>query len=126
MGWLPEVLNEWRTSTFFQTGTLATGTGASKLPFHFDVEIGTVIATAGTSPTGADVIVDVNKNGTTIFTTQGNRPTVPDGDADGVGAAATPDVTSVLEGEYLTVDIDQIGSTTPGDDLVVSVEWRPV
>lgn len=111
---------------FSQAGTLATGTGTFKLPFTLAAEIISVQLAVGTSPTGADLIVDVNKNGTTIFSTQANRPTVPAADADGVGAEATPDVTSIAEGDYLTVDIDQIGSTIAGEDLTVSIEWRPV
>lgn len=73
-----------------------------------------------TAPTGAALIVDVNKNGTTIFTTQGNRPTIAiDGHADDSG---TPDVTSVAEGDRLSVDIDQVGSTVAGgDDLLVTI-----
>lgn len=110
---------------FFQAGTLTTGSGSFKLPFTLDAEIVSVQLAVGTSPTGADLIVDVNKNGTTVFTTQANRPTVPDGDANGVGAEAVPDVTAVSEGDYLTIDIDQIGSSVAGEDLTVVVEWRP-
>lgn len=110
---------------FSQGGTLAVGSGTFKLPFTLNANLVSVQIAAGTSPTGADLVVDVNKNGTTIFTTQANRPTVPDGDADGVGSEATPDVTSVTAGDYLTVDVDQVGSTVAGSDMVVSVEWRP-
>lgn len=113
------------TSNFFQSGSLSVGSGSFKLPFTLAAEIISVQLAVGTSPTGADLIVDVNKNGTTVFTTQANRPTVPAGDVDGVGAETTPDVTSVAEGEYLTVDIDQVGSTIAGEDLTVVVEWRP-
>lgn len=74
---------------------------------------------AGTAPAGASLIVDVNKNGTTIFTTQANRPTIAAG-SNG-GTLATPDVTSLADGDYLTVDIDQIGSGTAGADVTVGV-----
>lgn len=110
---------------FSQAGTLTTGSGSFKLPFTLDAEIVSVQLAVATSPTGADLIVDVNKNGSTVFTTQANRPTVPDGDANGVGAEAVPDVTAISEGDYLTIDIDQIGSTVAGEDLTVVVEWRP-
>lgn len=112
-------------ANFSQQGTLSVGSGSFKLPFTTTATLASVQLAVGTVPTGADLVVDVNKNGTTIFTTQANRPTVPDGDADGVGAEATPDVTSIGEGEYLTVDIDQVGATVAGADLTVSVEWRP-
>jgi hypothetical protein len=74
---------------------------------------------AGTAPTGADLITDVNKNGTTIFSTQANRPTIAAGTNGGV--ADTPDVTTLADGDYLTVDIDQIGSTIAGSDITVGV-----
>jgi len=72
-----------------------------------------------TAPTGADIIVDVNKNGTTIFTTQTNRPTIAASATS--GTSGTPDVTSVADGDYLTFDIDQVGSTIPGADLLIVV-----
>src|SRR5262245_24405037 len=74
---------------------------------------------AGTPPTGADIIVDVNKNGTTIFITQGNRPRVLGG-TNG-GTLSTPDDQSFADGDYLTIDVDQIGSVTPGADVLVGL-----
>jgi len=75
---------------------------------------------ADTAPGGSSLVVDVNKNGTTIFTTQANRPTIPiGGHADDSG---TPNITSLAEGDRLSVDVDQVGSTTPGgSDLLVTI-----
>jgi hypothetical protein len=67
--------------------------------------------------------VDVNKNGTTIFTTQANRPTVVAA-ANATAADAVPDVTAIASGDYLTVDRDQVGSATPGSDLTVFVRYQ--
>jgi len=75
-----------------------------------------------TAPTGADGIMDLNKDGTTLFTTQGNRPTVSAGNQD--GTAATPDVTACAAGTVLTADIDQVGSTLPGSDWTLVVRYR--
>lgn len=80
-----------------------------------------VRVSAATAPTGADLIVDVHKGGTTIFTTQANRPKVVAGANTGT---AVPDVTAWADGEYLTLDFDQVGSTVPGSDVVVSVTYR--
>lgn len=80
-----------------------------------------VRASAGTAPTGASIIVDVNVNGTTIFTTQGNRPTIAIG-GNTSGKVTNMDTTSVAVGNYLTVDIDQVGSTVAGSDLVIQLE----
>ncbi|HML23525.1 MAG TPA: hypothetical protein PKD09_17850 [Aggregatilinea sp.] len=72
-----------------------------------------------TAPTGAAVIVDVHKNGTTIFTTQANRPQIADGAY--AGESTTIDVATWSDGEYLTVDIDQIGSSVAGANMTVHV-----
>lgn len=75
-------------------------------------------ATAGSG--GTSDIIDVNLNGTTIFTTQGNRPTLLVGDTgqwtvSGLGATnslASADGTLVLvPGDYITYDIDQVCTT---------------
>jgi len=78
-----------------------------------------VFLAVGTAPTGAAVIVDIHKNGTTIFTDQGNRPQVAAG--DNTGTTTTIDVASWADGEYLTAHIDQVGSTVAGADLVVHI-----
>lgn len=69
-------------------------------------------AFAGSS---GSTIVDVNKNGTTVYTTQANRPTIAYNDADKVVAATLPDVTSVAVGDRVTLDIDQTEAGGPGD-----------
>lgn len=95
--------------------------GSFLFVFPFAATIIGVTVAVGEAPTGDDVIIDVHKNGTTIYTTQANRPTIADG--SNISSHEVPDVTSVSAGEYLTFDIDQIGSTTPGEDLTVIVEW---
>lgn len=72
-----------------------------------------------TAPTGATIIVDVNKNGTTIFTTQSNRPVIAISGTE--GQATTIEVSSLAKGDNLTVDVDQIGSGTAGADLTIQV-----
>lgn len=107
-------------TSFFKTGTLTVTTGTQRLPIDGTYTIvGTRLA-VGTAPTGASLIIDVNKNGTTIYTTQANRPTIAAA-ANAGGPGATPDVTTLAAGDYLTVDIDQIGSSVAGADLTVSV-----
>ena len=81
-----------------------------------------VYSAVGTAPTGATLICDVHKDGTTIFTTQANRPTIA---ASGfVSDLETPDVTAWADGSYLTFDVDQVGSTVAGSDLVITVLWQ--
>jgi hypothetical protein len=80
-----------------------------------------VRASVGTPPVGSALIVDVNVSGATIFTTQGNRPTIAAA-GNTSGKITNMNITTVASGAYLTIDVDQVGSTTPGNDLAVQVE----
>lgn len=110
-----------QTQTWSRDGDAAVSTGAMRWYNRTGktLTIHSAWVAAGTAPTGADLIVDVNKNGTTIFSTQGNRPTIAAGTNGGV--ADTPDVTTLADGDYLTVDIDQIGSSVVGANVTVGV-----
>ena len=108
---------------FSRTDDLTAGTGVGRFRFPFDATILEVTAIVNTAPTGADIILDVNKNGVTIFTTQANRPRIVAGSFD-TASPATPDVTAVVTGDYLTVDRDQVGSGVAGADLTVEVLYR--
>jgi hypothetical protein len=82
-------------------------------------------ASVGTAPTGSSIIADVNKNGTTIFTTQANRPTIAiSGNTS--GAVTNMNVSALSAGDYLTVDVDQVGSTVAGADLTITVTLETV
>lgn len=108
-------------AVFSKSGVLAVGAGTGRLPFRRACTIVSVKAIVNTPPTGASLIVDVNKNGTTIFTTQANRPTIAAGANN--SSTTAPDVTSLAVDDYLTVDIDQVGSTVAGSDLTVVIEY---
>lgn len=98
-------------------GTLTVVAGVSRLYLSGSYTLVDYRVSVGTAPTGASLIVDINKNGTTIFTTQGNRPTIAAG--SNLASTTAPDVTTFVAGDYITVDVDQIGSTVAGADLVV-------
>lgn len=111
-----QVIVLWDSSTPLSTG-------ADKHPVPFEawatLTIKEVRLKVKTAPTGAAIIVDVNKNGTTIFTEQANRPQIATGETE--GNTITIDVTSLAKGDDITFDIDQVGSTTAGDSLVVEI-----
>lgn len=115
----------YRTIPFSRSGSLTVAPGTGSLYNDGDVNwtIRSIRATVGVAPAGASVIVDVNLDGTTVFTTQGNRPTIAAGST--TSGKAVPDVVTVPPGGRLTVDVDQVGSTTAGSDLVVQVELSP-
>jgi hypothetical protein len=108
------------SAVFGVPGTLAAGVGAAR--WYNDsgrtLTIGTVRASVGTAPSGTSLIVDVNKNGTTIFTSESARPAIAASDVTATGA---PDVTTLAPGDYLTVDVEAVGSAVPGSDLTVQV-----
>jgi hypothetical protein len=69
---------------------------------------------------GSSTIVDVNKNGTTLYTTQANRPTVTAaGGADQVDATTDFDVTTFAQDDRIEVDVDQVESGNPQDVTVI-------
>lgn len=74
------------------------------------------------APAGSSAILDVNKNGTTIFTTQANRPTVAAA-ATVATLAGPPQVLEFVAGDVFTVDVDQVGSGTAGTGFTVSVSY---
>jgi hypothetical protein len=126
MAWKKVVLEAdvWTTLVFTKLGSLSAGTNVTLVllsPCNLTVDH--VRCYAKTAPTGTAIIVDINKEGTTIFTTQANRPSIPAGQNKGAKSAA-PDVTALAEGDTITLDIDQVGSTTPGADLTVEVRCR--
>lgn len=95
-----------------------TGTGKTNpicIPYAMTITKAYINATTG--PTGADFIVDINKNGTTIWATQGNRVKIAAGATSGTQTSF--DTTSLVEGDLLTIDVDQIGSTIPGQSITV-------
>lgn len=107
--------------TFSVTGSVSAATGKHRIYNDTGVAltIRAVRASVGTAPVGSALTVDVNKNGTTIFGTQTNRPSI----AAGSNTAKAPAIntTSIADGEYFTVDVDAVGSTTAGADLTVQI-----
>lgn len=108
-----------RCASFSQAGTLAITDG----PHRWYNDTGrTLTFTAirgavGTAPTGADIIVDVNVNGTTIMTST----KVVIAATTNTIKQTTFSTTTIADGSYLEVDIDQVGSSVPGSNLTVSI-----
>ena len=110
-----------RAFAWYIAGTLATG--ASQGPRYVvpqNMTITKVWLIVRTAPTNAAILIDIHKNGTTIWSTQGNRGTIAA--AGTTGNTTTFDTTALSAGDYLDLDIDQIGSGTAGADLCVVLE----
>jgi hypothetical protein len=102
-----------RGNAYVDTGIMGVMMGESKT-------IDKVVVYSDDAPLTSSLIVDINKNGTTIFTTQSKRPIVTPG--NNTDDSDTPDVTSLAQDDRVTVDIDQIGSgTVGGNNLYVTI-----
>jgi hypothetical protein len=78
----------------------------------FDGRITEVIVhSTGAGVGGTSNIVDVNINGTTIYTTQANRPTLLLADTGMYTEAGEPQVTAVKAGDIISYDVDQVTTT---------------
>ena len=111
----------YRTINFVIPGTLVAATGTLKFLLMESCTIVGVFAWVSTSPTGSAIIIDINYDGATLYTTQANRPQIA---AGGTYVAATlPDITALVQYHQLSVDVNAIGSTSAGADfqLVIKV-----
>lgn len=99
-------------------GTLVVGFGVIPYPLVEDRTVLRVLAAVGQIPTGAAVIIDVNKNGTSIMGPAKLR--IEAGQA--LSAETVPADTVLTAGDVLTVDVDQIGSIIPGANATIVIE----
>lgn len=115
-------------AVFSRSGILSVGAGQLQQAVRGAWTITAVRASVWVAPAGASIIIDVHRGaagatGTTIFTTQTNRPTIAAAAFTGITVA--PEVSALADGDHLKVDIDQVGSTTAGSDLTVVIYGRP-
>lgn len=91
-----------------------------KIPMQQTLTFVGIELNVDTAPVGADLIIDVKKNGTSIFST---KPQVTAGETTG-GGDAVFSTASVADGDYLTFTVDQVGSTTPGENLTIALIFK--
>lgn len=98
--------------TFSLQGTAYVLTGKQRYYFESDGIITKIRLSAGTPPTGSGITARVNLNGTSLSTVT-------------VAAAGYTSTTTLSQavsaGDYLTLDITAVGSTTAGGDLTVEI-----
>lgn len=122
---LPAGADALRVIGFYQeitSGWTLLASGGAAIPVRmlapWGGTISNVIASVVNTPVTSAIIVDVHKNGTTIFTTQANRPQISPGSLDDL--SSTPDVTSFNQNDVFTCHIDQ-SPVTGGEGLLVQV-----
>ena len=111
-----------RTINWFISGAVAASTeqqGRFYLPVGGTITYSRIHAK--TAPAGSALIVDINKNGTSIWaTTTGKRLQIAD--AASTGTQDFFDTNTVARGDYITLDVDQVGSGTAGSNVTVTLE----
>lgn len=108
---------------FTRTGDLTVQAGTARFYLPTNITLMSVLASVATAPGLSGVLVDVNRNGTTVFTTQANRPLIP---ANGHSSSiSVPNVTALTAGDYLTIDVDQIGTNTLINETFASTINNP-
>jgi len=86
----------------------------------FDGFISNVYKDQVSGPAGSAEIIDIHKNGTTIFATA-TKITTADGGVVRTYSALTSN--QVAKGDRITMDIDQAGSGTPGENASVHIRF---
>jgi hypothetical protein len=111
------------SESFGISGVLSARTG--KLKLYNDSgrtrTITSIRASVDSSPGGGPITIDVNKNGTTLYTTQGNRCSIAAGAF--TSKSTNMNISSWEDSSYLTLDIDLVGVSIAGSDLIATVEW---
>lgn len=108
--------------TFTLSGVSLVGEDQIEFMLPIAITVTNVFVKVDTAPTGTNMIVDINKNGTTIFTTQTGRPIILSGQF--IDTSETPDITAYAQNDILGISVDQVGSTVPGgDNLYIRVNF---
>ncbi len=117
---MPPAVDKGLTLEFSVASGAGAGTGKSKVynDTGLTLSVDNVRLTVD-SVVGAALILDVNLNGSTIFPTQSQRPSVPAPGGTVKVVPASP--ITVHNGDYFTMDVDQSGSY---NDLVAQIHLR--
>ena len=114
---IPVGFPEYQTLSWSISSDATIFTGKHRLYIEQDSVLISARVSADPVPTGASLICDINRNGSTLFPT--GKPTLATG-TNTVKVSPAGGI-ALTAGDYLTFDIDQVGSTNPGGNLVVQL-----
>jgi hypothetical protein len=104
-------------------GTLAVDTNiVPPIIFPRSATIRKVSARVGTAPTTNAILIDINKNGTDSIFSGVTRITIDAAETNDAVTSFNSMNADLADDDYLTVDIDQVGGSSPGADLSISIE----
>jgi hypothetical protein len=95
------------------TDSITTGTAKETFRMSRAMTLTAVRASVTTAPAGASIVIDINASGSTILST---KITIEAGETTSVDATTQPVISdsSLTDNEVITIDFDQVGSSTPG------------
>jgi len=84
-------------------------------------KINSIMAYCETAPVGSDLIIDILKNGTSIFSTPSDRLTISNGSQNST-VGSFSDLAS--PGDVFKINVTQIGSSVPGETITIVLEMK--
>jgi hypothetical protein len=99
-----------------RSGPLTVAQGRAFLPVMTDAVLLDIAVGVGVAPQGGPLVVDIKRNGVSIFANPLDRPTIAAGtDLAVMGVFDT----ALVQGDRLTVDVVHVGDTIAGSELTV-------
>jgi hypothetical protein len=107
-----------------ETTNLTAGTAKVTFRMPYAMTLTDVRASVNTAPAGSALQVDINEGGASILST---KLTIDNGEKTSVTAAAAAVISDALlaSDAEITIDLDAVGSTTPGKGLKVTLIGTP-
>lgn len=106
--------------TFTYPGDIEVSIGTIRWYPPYDISVLSAQALISTPATGSDILLDVKKDSAASIL---GASTLSITASASVGNKITITPVELLMADYLTVDITQIGSTTPGSDLSIRISY---
>lgn len=100
-------------NTYTSAGVLATGLQTSTNTYTYDCKLQTIWASVSIVPTGSSIVINVVRNAVVL-----TPITIPAGQGQVMIDGLDIDITA---NDVIQVHIDQVGSTTPGENLTLNL-----
>jgi len=113
------------TITYYVPGGLTAPTSILRFPWPFKARNLSIGLAVNTAPVGSDILLQLSVGGTEVFAA-GDRPKISDGDNFGTFSVNGSLLASFEEDNEATLEIDQVGSGTPGSDLAIVIRVEKV
>jgi len=103
-----------------ETTALTTGTNKVRFRMPYAFTLTAVRASVNTAPVGATLTIDINESGSTILST---KITIDANETTSTTASTAPVISdsSLADDSIIGIDIDQVGSSTAGAGLKVTL-----